>query len=223
MEWSGFALAFVAFFLGHSVPVRPPFRPILVRVLGTAGFGLAYSALSVAILTWLIVAAERAPFLPVWNWMPWQNHLVLAIMLPVCLIVALSIGRPNPFSFGGARNAAFDPARPGIVRLARHPLLVALALWSGAHLVANGDLAHILLFGTFFVFALFGRRLVDRRKRREMGRSWDLLWERVLARPFGEELFRFSRETVLRATLGIAIYAILIVLHPIVIGVDPIP
>ena len=175
------------------------------------------------VTTWLIVAAERAPFVPVWNWMPWQNHLVLAIMLPVCLIVALSIGRPNPFSFGGARNAAFDPARPGIVRLARHPLLVALALWSGAHLVANGDLAHILLFGTFFVFAIFGRRLVDRRKRREMGRSWDLLWERVLARPFGEELFRFSRETVLRATLGVAIYAILIVLHPIVIGVDPIP
>lgn len=223
MEWSGFALAFVAFFLGHSVPVRPPFRPILVRVLGAAGFGLAYSALSVAILTWLIVAAERSPFVPLWNWMPWQNYLVLAIMLPVCLIVALSIGRPNPFSFGGARNAAFDPARPGIVRLTRHPLLVALALWSGAHLVANGDLAHVLLFGTFFVFALFGRRLVDRRKRREMGRSWDLLWERVLARPLGEELFRFSRETVLRATLGVAIYAILIVLHPIVIGVDPIP
>ena len=175
------------------------------------------------VTTRLIVAAERTPYVPVWNWMPWQNHLVLAIMLPVCLIVALSIGRPNPFSFGGARNAAFDPARPGIVWLAGHPFLVALALWSGAHLVANGDLAHILLFGTFFVFALFGRRLVDRRKRREMGRSWDLLWERVLARPLGEELFRFSRETVLRATLGVAIYAILIVLHPIVIGVDPIP
>ena len=49
MEWSGFALAFVAFFLGHSVPVRPRFRPILVRVLGATGFGLAYSALSVGL------------------------------------------------------------------------------------------------------------------------------------------------------------------------------
>ena len=175
------------------------------------------------VTTWLIVSAERTPFVPVWNWMPRQNHLVLAIMLPVCLIVALSIGRPNPFSFGGARNAAFDPARPGIVWLAGHPFLVALALWSGAHLVANGDLAHILLFGTFFGFALFGRRLVDRRKRREMGQSWDLLWERVLARPLGEELFRFSRETVLRAALGVGLYMALIMLHPIVIGVDPIP
>ncbi|MEO4043455.1 NnrU family protein [Hoeflea sp. CAU 1731] len=223
MEWSGIVLAFAAFFLSHSLPVRPPFRPVLVRVLGKTGFSLAYSALSVAVLAWLIVAAERAPFAPVWNWMPWQNHLVLAIMLPVCLIVALSIGRPNPFSFGGARNAAFDPARPGIVRLARHPLLVALALWSGAHLVANGDLAHVLLFGTFFVFALFGGRFIDRRKRREMGQNWDLLWEEILAQHPGEALFRRSPQTVLRVTLGVAIYAILIVLHPIVIGVDPIP
>ena len=142
------------------------------------------------VTTWLIVSAERTPFVPVWNWMPRQNHLVLAIMLPVCLIVALSIGRPNPFSFGGARNAAFDPARPGIVWLAGHPFLVAPALWSGAHLVANGDLAHILLFGTFFVYALFGRRLVDRRKRREMGPNWDLLWEEVLAHPRAR---RYSR------------------------------
>jgi len=222
MEWSGFAVAFVAFFLSHSLPVRPPLRPVLLRVLGKTGFGLTYSALSVAVLAWLIVAAERAPFAPVWNWMPWQNHLALAIMLPACLIVALSIGRPNPFSFGGARNAAFDPARPGIVRLARHPLLVALALWSGAHLVANGDLAHVLLFGTFFLFALFGGRLVDRRKRSEMGRAWDLLWEEVLAQHPGEALLRRSPETVLRVTLGVAIYAVLIMLHPIVIGVDPI-
>jgi uncharacterized membrane protein len=223
MEWFGFALAFVGFFLGHSVPVRPPFRPILVRMLGAAGFGAAYSALSVAILAWLIVEAERAPFVPVWNWAPWQNHFVLATMLPVCLIVALSVGRPNPFSFGGARNATFDPARPGIVRLARHPLLVALALWSGAHLVANGDLAQVLLFGTFFTFALFGSRLVDRRRRREMGQRWDLLWEKVLARPLGDALFPPSRETVLRIASGVAIYVILIALHPIVIGVDPIP
>jgi len=223
MGWSGFALAFVAFFLSHSLPVRPPLRPILVHALGAVGFGLAYSALSLIILTWLIVSAGRAPFLPLWTWAPWQNYLVLVIMLPVCLIVALSVGRPNPFSFGGSRNDEFDPERPGIVRLARHPLLVALALWSVAHVIANGDLAHVLLFGTFFVFALFGGCLVDRRKRSEMGQDWRLLWERVLSHPIGEELFRVSRETVLRAAFGVGLYMALIMLHPIVIGVDPIP
>ena len=38
-------------------------------------------------------------------------------------------------------------------------------------LVPNGDLAHVILFGTFAGFALLGQRLIDRRKRREMGKA----------------------------------------------------
>ena len=68
-------------------------------------------------------------------------------MFAVCLILALSIARPNPFSFGGAQNARFDPARPGIVRWVRHPILLSLALWAGLHLLPNGDLSHVILFG----------------------------------------------------------------------------
>jgi len=218
MEWSGLALAFAAFFLSHSLPIRAPLRPILVRRLGAIGFGLAYSTLSIAVLAWLVVAAARAPYLPVWDWAPWQNHLALAVMLLVCLIVTLSVGRPNPFSFGGARNADFDPGRPGIVRFTRHPLLVALALWAIAHLVANGDLAHILLFGTFAAFAILGGRLVDGRKRREMGAEWDRLWARVRAQPVAGQL---SRTSMLRFGLGLALYLALIALHPVVIGVSP--
>ncbi len=50
MAWGEYALAFAAFFLSHSVPVRPPVRPFLVGHLGPAGFGLAYSALSLGVL-----------------------------------------------------------------------------------------------------------------------------------------------------------------------------
>ncbi len=46
-----------------------------------------------------------------------------------------------------------------------------------------------------------------------MGQNWDVLWEEVLAHPPGETLFPLSSEIVLRATLGVAIYAILIVLQ----------
>nr|WP_299880523.1 NnrU family protein [uncultured Sulfitobacter sp.] len=49
----------------------------------------------------------------------------------------MSLGRPNPFSFGGSRNAQFDPAHPGLVRFMRHPLLVALALWGHALAVSG--------------------------------------------------------------------------------------
>ena len=183
MAWAGFAFAFLVFFLSHSLPVRPPLRTILVRRLGPRGFTLAYSALSLAVLCWLIVAAARAPYVSVWSWAPWQSHLALMLMLAACVLLGVSIGRPNPFSFGGAHNDRFDPDRPGVVRLTRHPLLLALALWSGGHLIANGDLAHVILFATFAGFAILGGRLIDRRKRREMGSDWDRILRAVQRAP----------------------------------------
>ena len=221
MGWVEFAAAYAVFFLSHSIPVRPPVRPWLQARIGRAGFTSAYSVLSLAVLAWLIVAAGRAPYLPLWNWAPWQNHVVLTVMLPVCLILGLSIARPNPFSFGGARNDRFAPRYPGITRWMRHPLLVALALWAGAHVVPNGDLAHIILFGTFAAFAGLGGRLIDRRKRREMGGNWDRLRKAARAAPiFAGSI---SPATALRLAAGLALYAGLIGLHPHVFGVSPLP
>ena len=221
MGWLEFGLAWVAFFLTHSLPLRPPLRPWLQKWLGRRGFTIFYSALSLAVLTWLIGAAGRAPFAPLWDWAPWQAHVPLTVMLPVCLILALSLGRPNPFSFGGARNERFDPARPGIVRLTRHPMLLALALWAAAHVVPNGDLAHVLLFGTFAVFAALGIRLVDRRRQRELGAEWQRLRAAVAA---SRAVFRPESwaGAIARLTAGAALYAGLIWLHPWLFGVSPV-
>lgn len=221
MGWIEFVVAFGAFFLSHSLPLRPPLKPWIQARLGSTVFTALYSALSLAVLAWLIGAAGRAPFVPLWPWAPWQNHLVLALMLLVCLILALSIARPNPFSFGGARNERFDPNRPGIVGLMRHPLLLALALWAGAHLVPNGDLAHVILFGTFAVFAGFGGRLVDRRKRREAGDDWLRMREAVSSAP---HLMTWpTMDTSLRLVAGLALFGGLIWLHPYLFGVNPLP
>lgn len=221
MGWVEFAAAYTAFFLSHAIPVRPPVRPWLQARLGRAGFTAAYSALSLAVLAWLIAAAARAPYVPLWGWAPWQNHVVLTVMLPVCLILALAVARPNPFSFGGARNDRFAPRHPGIVRWTRHPLLVALALWAGAHVVPNGDLAHVILFGTFAAFAGLGGRLIDRRKRREMGGDWDRLRDAARAAPTVSE--SISLATAMRLAAGIALYVGLIGLHPYLFGVSPLP
>lgn len=221
MGWFEFALAYAVFFLSHSLPVRPPLRPWLQARLGISGFTLAYSALSLAVLAWLIAAAGRAPVVTLWDRAPWQTHVPLAVMLPVCLILALGIARPNPFSFGGARNRQFDPARPGLVRWTRHPLLLALALWAAAHLVPNGDLAHVILFGTFAAFALLGGRLVDRRRKREMGAEWQRLRSAVAAAP--PPSFSPTHGTLQRLAAGLVLYAGLIVLHPVLFGVSPLP
>ncbi|WP_371054632.1 NnrU family protein [Rhodosalinus sp. K401] len=222
MGWGEYALAFAAFFLTHSVPIRPPVRPWLVARLGSAGFGIAYSALSLGVLAWLIGAAGRAPYVPLWHWSPWQNHVVLTAMLPVCLILALAIARPNPFSFGGARNERFDPVRPGIVRLTRHPLLFALAFWAGAHLLANGDLAHAILFGIFALFAGLGGRLVDRRKRRDMGPEWQRIDSARRQAPFLPRPASWAGAAI-RLALGVGLYAALVWMHPYLFGVSPLP
>lgn len=220
MEWLEYSAAFVAFFLSHAVPVRPPIRTRLVALIGQGGFTLAYSVLSLGVLAWLIGAAGRAPLVPVWYWAPWQNVVTLVAMVPVCLLLALTLGRPNPFSFGGTCNNNFDPKRPGIVRLTRHPLLAALALWAFAHMLPNGDLAHVLLFGAFGSFALLGRRIIDRRKRREMGASWEATLSEVATRPWTTSLAR-TPHFAARVAVAAGLYVGLIALHPWFFGVSP--
>ncbi len=216
MGWTELILAFAVFFLSHAVPVRPAIKRRIVARIGARGFSLAYSAMSVAVLIWLIVAAGRAPFAQLWPWAPWQRFVPLFAMLPASLILALAIGRPNPLSFGGAHNDRFDPNRPGLVGWVRHPLLLAIGLWAGAHIVPNGDLAHVLLFGTFLAFARLGMGMIDRRKRRQLGDDWARLTKttrRVEITPGG----------LVRVALGLALYAVLLWLHTPVIGVPALP
>ena len=121
MDWAEYPAAWAAFLLSHALPVRPRFRARLVAMLGRGGFGLAYGAVSVAALSWLIVAAGRAPFVLLWDWAPWQRTVTQAAMLAACLLLTMAALAPNPLSFGGWRNDRIDPERPGIAGLLRHP------------------------------------------------------------------------------------------------------
>lgn len=182
--WTEYAAAWGFFLATHALPSRPAIRPRLVAALGTRGYTLAYSALSLTALAWLIGAAGRAPRLPLWPQPAGAAWLVLAATIPAALLLAVSIARPNPFSFGGTRNHLFDPDRPGIVRLTRHPVLLALLLWAIGHLAVNGDLAHALLFGGFAGFALLGMRMLDRRAiRRKGAEAWRAEIARLRAAP----------------------------------------
>ena len=158
--------------------------------------------------------------MPLWDWASWQAQVPLVVMLPACLILALAIGRPNPFSFGGARNDHFDPAQAGIVRLTRHPLLLVLSLWALAHVVPNGDLAHVILFGVFAIFAAFGGRLVDRRRQREMGAEWRSLRTEVTSSAGNARPVSWAG-VIVRVVTGVALYVGLIWVHPWLFGVSP--
>ena len=115
--------------------------------LGGVAYGVIYSAVSLAVLAWLIAAARNAPHIQLWDFELWQLWVPNLVMPFVCVLIAFGLAAPNPFSFAGRGSASFDPDHPGIAGITRHPLLWAITLWALAHMVPNGDLAHVLLFG----------------------------------------------------------------------------
>jgi uncharacterized membrane protein len=220
MTWIGFAAVFGLFFLTHSLPLRPAIKAQIIGVTGAHTFRIGYSVLSLATLSLLIWAAGQAPYVQLWPQTIWQRHVVQAGMLAVCLIFAFSIARPNPFSFGGANNSAFNPHRPGLVRITRHPILLALALWAGLHLLPNGDLAHVILFGVLGGFAIAGRNLINRRKRREIGPAkWHALDATVAQAPVLKSQMSLT-QVILRLGVGVTLFAGLLWVHPVLLGVS---
>lgn len=177
MAWIELALAMALFLASHRIPAALGVKGRLLATLGPRGYGILFSVASVLLLWWLISAAGRAPFIPLWDQQPWHRWAA-NIVMPLAIALAIfGVAAPNPFAFEG-RKAGFDPARPGIAGLTRQPLLWSLALWSGVHLLPNGDLAHVLLFGPFLILALVGMPMVERRRRREMGEAE---WSRLTA------------------------------------------
>lgn len=217
--WAEFAAALAVFLVSHAVPVRPPVRPWLIARLGRTGYFAAYSLLSIAILVWLIGAAQRAPYeavLPHWQILRWAPLLAMPL---ACLLAAGGMAAQNPLSFGGLGRRPFNPEYPGILAVSRHPLLAALALWAGSHLLANGDLAHVILFGLFAGFAVMGMKLIDKRQQRSLGEAeW-----RALAR--NTALFRLSalRFQPVHAAAALAAFLLLLLMHMPVIGYSPLP
>lgn len=219
MSWVQFAGVFLAFFITHSIPVRPPVKAAIVRYIGARGFTIGYSILSLGMLGAVIWAAGKAPYVMLWPQAPWQ-HVVTALgMFAVCILLGLTLGRPNPFSFGGARNSAFDPQAPEVIGWIRHPVLAALLLWASLHLLPNGDLAHVILFGIFAVFAWLGRKIIDRRKQRIMGQDqWATILQSAKSNRWNFGALNWKTGTK-RVIYAVITYWVLFKLHPYVIGV----
>ena len=133
-----FGAALVAFIGSHAVAGLPGIRGRLLARLGERTYRIVYSVVSLALLTWVISAAIRAPYVGLWGPFPGTTALLVAVMAPASVLLAASVVEPTPFSLSFARGR-FDPARPGTAGLIRHPLPLAFALWAGAHLIANGD------------------------------------------------------------------------------------
>lgn len=222
-----FLVALALFLLSHAIPARPAIRQRLVATVGERAYLICYSFLSLALLAWLIDAARRAPFVAIWELARWQYFVPLALMLPASMLLVGGAISANPLSVTFSR-ATYDPARPGLVAVTRHPLLWAFALWAFGHLVPNGDLVGLVMFGGFGLFACAGMAAIDRRRRRVLGRG---AWQEIAAQTSimpgaallsGRARWRWRIAPLCGTMVGGALlYVTLLIVHPLLIGPDP--
>lgn len=135
-------------FLGiHSVPIVRSRREALVAKFGENGYKGLFSLVSAVGFVLIIygygVARYEGPIL--YDPPHWLRHVTMLFMVPVFIFLV----------------AAYVPSR---IRAAlKHPMLVAVKLWAFSHLLVNGDLASVLLFGSFLAWAVLDRISVKRR------------------------------------------------------------
>jgi uncharacterized membrane protein len=175
-------------FLGtHLVTTQRGLRASLRERFGENGYKIGYAVLSLAGLALVVKGYgdyRASGFVEVWTPPRALAHVSLLLMLPVFVLLA----------------AAYAPGL--IKRTVRHPMLAAVKFWALAHLLANGDLGSILLFGGFLAWAVFARISLKRRETAE-----------------GAPM-RFGSGDIAAIVGGLAAYGIFaFVLHPLLIGV----
>ncbi len=103
--------------------------------------------------------------------------------------------------------AAYVPGQ--IKAKVKHPFVDAISTWALAHLIANGDLASIILFGSFLAYSVFDRIALKRRPATGL----------VTVAETGP-----ARNDVISVVGGLLFYVVFLVwLHPILIGTSPLP
>lgn len=172
------------FFAAHSFTMFRGARAQLVERLGALPYRGLFSLVSLAGFVLVVMGYGDAPRIPVWAPPPFMRHLTMLFMLPVFVLLV----------------SAYLPGH--IKARVKNPMLMALKTWALAHLLVNGDLASMLLFGAFLAWGVVDLVAVKR-----SGRS------SVVAEP----LVAYD---VVAVVIGLGIYALIVTrLHVYIAGV----
>jgi uncharacterized membrane protein len=216
-----------AFFTGIHVFISGSrYRDVLVARFGEKAFRGGFSVLSLVGLWWLAHAYRAAPYLDTWGQRGGFKPVAALLMLVAFLLVVIGATTPNPTMVGGeSLLAGTEPAR-GILRITRHPFLWGVALWALVHLIANGDAASLVLFGSLLGLVLFGMRSIDAKRRRACGEGWERFAAVTSIVPFqaireGRNVLRFGEIGWWRPGLAVAVYLAVLHFHKSWFGVSP--
>jgi uncharacterized membrane protein len=180
----------LALFLGvHTLPSHRELRARMVSAVGEGSYKLAYalvSLLGIALIVWGFAHYRATGWIDVWIPPKAFKHMTIALMLPAVILVVASFIRGR------------------IYTALKHPMLAGVKLWAAAHLLANGDLGSIVLFGSFLGWAVFDRISL---KRRSDGGA-----PPIPVGGWGNDMIAVG--------IGIVVYlALAFAFHPVVIGV----
>jgi uncharacterized membrane protein len=188
-------LGLLIFFAVHLLPLKTELRAGLIGRFGEAAYKGLFSLLSLVGLVLIILGYAKLQGLAGKNpelWLPpvWTRHLALLLMIPALILLA----------------AAYIPSR--IRTAVKHPMLAAIKLWAVAHLLANGDAASVLLFGSFLAYAIVDR--ISLKTRHAPG-------------PLGDRKGTATGDALAVGVGLVAYAALLLFAHAWLIGVAPLP
>lgn len=180
-------------FLGvHALTMARSWRAGIIAKIGEGPYKGLYSLVALAGLVLIVVGYgqyRQAGYIPVWDPPVWTRHLALPLVWIAFVLFP----------------AAYLPGR--IKAVVKHPMMAAVKIWAFAHILANGDLGSILLFGSFLIWAVTARISVKYR-----------------GEPAPVAPPPRIRNDVLAVVIGTAAYVVFAIwLHPLLIGVSVLP
>jgi uncharacterized membrane protein len=141
-------LGLAVFIGGHAFVTFRAQRAAAVARMGELPYKGIFSLVALAgiiLISYGFSQYRGAGLIELWHPPAWTRHLTVALMWPatICVVAAYSRG--------------------DIQRVLKHPFLVGVKLWALAHLIPNGDLGGIILFGSILAWAVFDRVTLKRR------------------------------------------------------------
>lgn len=139
-------LSLAVFITVHLFPMLQTQRANLIKQWGELKYKSLFSLISLASFVLIVFSKANAPFIEVW-----QPPQILAVVTKLLMLPAIIL-----------LVAAYCPSN--FKQKIRHPMLLAVKIWAVAHLMINGDLASIILFGSFLGFAVIAMISANRRQ-----------------------------------------------------------
>jgi len=228
---AGLIAAALFWLLIHLGLAGSSLRGRMVARIGDNGFRGLFSLLSAIGLAALIMgfgAARAGNDVLLWSAPDWCRWIPIIGMPAALLLFVGSVSVPNPGLVGADRLlAAPEPAR-GMLRITRHPMLIAFALWAALHIPASGDLAGLLLFLAILVVAIAGTFSIDRKRAASMPRDWPRYAAATSILPFaaivqGRNRLVWAEIGWWRIAVALLAWMILLYLHGTIVGVSALP